>query len=132
MVEKTADRRDGTASPPSDAEIDQWLVGDDAATAAPLPIHRAQICAAEYQRATNTRWLARRQFLVGKDVGDDVLMSNARADARRARSLLELAVEGLREVWAELTPGQAEELAGQLPPELLAVVEDARDHAPTS
>lgn len=110
------------AKPDKVDDIDEWLAGEDMEPHEPIAIHRFQVCIVDYQKAVNTRWSARRYFLVGKDIGDEALMNSARADGKRARGLLESAIEGLTEAYLEFTPMQREEQLSQLTDDLAEIL----------
>lgn len=116
------DAKNGAAAQSPDNGIDDWLLGDSPEASDPMPIHRFQVSVADYQRSNNTRYSARRQLQVGRDLGDDVMVSNARVEGRRARALMDAALEGIAEAWPKLTDAVQSEWFATLPEDIQAML----------
>lgn len=117
----------GVAEEVTNAAIDEWLLGDSAEPEDPIPLHRFQICCMDYTRENSSRWRARRQFQVGRDITDEALMNQAREDAKRIRALMESSLEGMVAAWPEMTDAQREDLRPQLPEEVKAALASNED-----
>ena len=116
------DAKNGAAAQPPGDGIDDWLLGDSPEASDPMPIHRFQVSVADYQRSNNTRYSARRQLQVGRDLGDDGMVSNARVEGRRARALMDAALEGITEAWPKLSDSVQSEWFATLPEDIQAVL----------
>ena len=110
----------------SDDEIEEWLLGPEVEPDDPLPQHRFQLAMQQFVLASNTRWLSRISYGAGKDVGDENLMANARADAKRARAMIERFGKAALEAWPEMKMEMRHELFNGLPKEMRALIDGLR------
>lgn len=112
--------KDGEQPEDPNAEIDAWLLPDEVVPGQPLPLHRIQIALGEYQRANNTRWMSRGHLKLGNDLNDESMRSEARANGRRARAILDQAITDIQEAWLELSSSERDDLVDSLPVEIVA------------
>lgn len=123
----------GSAPKPPDDGIDDWLLGDTPEAGDPMPLHRLQISVSDYQRANNTRYSARRQLQVAKDLDDDQMVASARIEGRRARALMDSALDGIVDSWGAISENQRDEWYGTLPAEVQAMLSrETAEVAPTA
>lgn len=114
--------KDGEQPEDPNADIDAWLLPDDVVPGQPLPLHRVQMAVSEYQRGNNSRWMSSKTLKIGNDLDDETLKSEARANARRARAIMDQAVLDIKEGWLELTPAVRDKVMDDLPVEIMAML----------
>lgn len=114
--------KDGEQPEDPNADIDEWLLPDEVVPGQPLAQHRMGLAMSEYQRANNTRWMSRNHLKLGNDLNDESLKSEARANARRARAIMDQSITDIQEAWLELSNADRDRFMDELPPEILATL----------